>query len=63
MKMSIVMLLVFVLFIVVGCMLCIEVVVLEQLIIINMNVKIEYEIYIKVDKDVEEFLKLCSDLF
>ncbi|EMW9853876.1 YnbE family lipoprotein, partial [Salmonella enterica] len=30
---------------------------------INMNVKIEHEIHIKVDKDVEELLKSRSDLF
>lgn len=30
---------------------------------INMNVKIEHEIRIKVDKDVEELLKNQSDLF
>lgn len=47
----------------VGCMLCIEIVVLKEFIIINMNVKIEYEIYIKVDKDVENLFKFCSDLF
>ncbi|EGH3663359.1 YnbE family lipoprotein, partial [Salmonella enterica] len=29
----------------------------------NMNVKIEHEIHIKVDKDVEELLKSRSDLF
>ena len=30
---------------------------------INMNVKIEHEIHIKVDKDVESLLKSRSDLF
>ncbi|MFZ1872645.1 MAG: YnbE family lipoprotein, partial [Chania sp.] len=30
---------------------------------INMNVKIEHEIRIKVDKDVENLLKNQSDLF
>ncbi len=35
----------------------------EQPITINMNVKIEHEIHIKVDKDVEELLKSRSDLF
>ena len=30
---------------------------------ITMNVKIEHEIHIKVDKDVEELLKSRSDLF
>lgn len=30
---------------------------------INMNVKIEHEIHIKVDKDVESMLKNKSDLF
>ncbi|MYM53509.1 MULTISPECIES: YnbE family lipoprotein, partial [Gammaproteobacteria] len=29
----------------------------------NMNVKIEHEIHIKVDKDVENLLKSRSDLF
>ncbi|PLO50376.1 YnbE family lipoprotein, partial [Klebsiella michiganensis] len=29
----------------------------------NMNVKIEHEIHIKLDKDVENLLKSRSDLF
>lgn len=35
----------------------------EEPITINMNVKIEHEIHIKVDKDVENLLKSRSDLF
>lgn len=50
-------------FMLVGCMFCIEVAVFKELIIINMNVKIEYEIIIKVDKDVEELFEICSDFF
>ncbi|SUH37308.1 conserved domain protein [Salmonella enterica subsp. enterica] len=50
-------------FIVVGCTPRIEVAAPEQPITINMNVKIEHEIHIKVDKDVEELLKSRSDLF
>ncbi|KNC09239.1 lipoprotein [Klebsiella sp. RIT-PI-d] len=46
-----------------GCTPRIEVAAPEQPITINMNVKIEHEIYIKVDKDVEKLLKSRSDLF
>ncbi|AGR58867.1 YnbE family lipoprotein [Salmonella bongori] len=46
-----------------GCTPRIEVAAPEQPITINMNVKIEHEIHIKVDKDVEELLKSRSDLF
>ncbi|EBV2585749.1 YnbE family lipoprotein [Salmonella enterica] len=63
MKMSIAMLSALASFIVVGCTLRIEVAAPEQPITINMNVKIEHEIHIKVDKDVEELLKSRSDLF
>ena len=35
----------------------------KEPITINMNVKIEHEIHIKVDKDVEALLKSRSDLF
>jgi hypothetical protein len=35
----------------------------KEPITINMNVKIEHEIHIKVDKDVETLLKSRSDLF
>jgi hypothetical protein len=35
----------------------------KEPITINMNVKIEHEIRIKVDKDVESLLKNRSDLF
>ena len=41
----------------------IEVAAPEEPITINMNVKIEHEIQIKVDKDVETLLKSRSDLF
>ena len=35
----------------------------KEPITINMNVKIEHEIIIKADKDVEELLETRSDLF
>lgn len=61
MKIIIAMLSVLASFIIVeGCMSCIEVATPEQP---NMNVKIEHEIYIKVDKDIEELLKSRRDLF
>lgn len=46
-----------------GCTPRIEVAAPEAPITINMNVKIEHEIYIKVDKDVEALLKDRSDIF
>ena len=45
-----------------GC-LRVEVATPDKPIDINMNVKIEHEIHIKVDKDVENLLKSRSDLF
>ena len=42
---------------------CIEVAAPKEPITINMNVKIEHEIIIKADKDVEELLETRSDLF
>ncbi|AJJ18414.1 MULTISPECIES: YnbE family lipoprotein [Yersinia] len=45
-----------------GC-LRLEVATPEKPITINMNVKIEHEIQIKVDKDVESLLKNQSNLF
>ena len=45
-----------------GC-LRLEVATPEKPITINMNVKIEHEIHIKVDKDVENLLKNQNDLF
>ncbi|PNM26900.1 YnbE family lipoprotein [Yersinia enterocolitica] len=45
-----------------GC-LRLEVATPEKPITINMNVKIEHEIQIKVDKDVENLLKNQSNLF
>ncbi|EJG2168083.1 YnbE family lipoprotein [Citrobacter freundii 47N] len=47
----------------VGCTPRIEVAAPKEPITINMNVKIEHEIHIKVDKDVESLLKSLSDLF
>lgn len=47
----------------VGCTPRIEVAASKEPITINMNVKIEHEIHIKVDKDVESLLKSRSDLF
>ncbi|CAM7292508.1 Lipoprotein [Citrobacter freundii] len=47
----------------VGCSPRIEVAAPKEPITINMNVKIEHEIHIKVDKDVESLLKSRSDLF
>ena len=46
-----------------GCTPRIEVAAPKEPITINMNVKIEHEIHIKVDKDVETLLKTRSDLF
>lgn len=45
-----------------GC-LRVQVATPKEPITINMNVKIEHEIYIKVDKDVEALLREHSDLF
>lgn len=50
-------------FLIVGCTPRIEVAAPKEPITINMNVKIEHEIHIKVDKDVESLLKSRSDLF
>ena len=47
----------------VGCTPRIEVAAPKEPITINMNVKIEHEIHIKVDKNVESLLKSRSDLF
>ena len=47
----------------VGCTPRIEVAAPKEPITINMNVKIEHEIHIKLDKDVESLLKSRSDLF
>ncbi|ECG1191978.1 YnbE family lipoprotein [Salmonella bongori] len=63
MKMMFAMLLALTAVMVAGCTPRIEVAAPEQPITINMNVKIEHEIHIKVDKDVEELLKSRSDLF
>ena len=46
-----------------GCVPRIEVATPKDPITINMNVKIEHEIHIKVDKDVENLLKTQSGLF
>ncbi|WP_455819853.1 YnbE family lipoprotein [Pseudomonas cerasi] len=46
-----------------GCIPRIEVAAPKEPITINMNVKIEHEIHIKVDKDVEALLKTQSGLF
>lgn len=46
-----------------GCVPRIEVAAPKEPITINMNVKIEHEILIKADKDVEALLKNRSDLF
>lgn len=46
-----------------GCVPRIEVAPSKDPIVINMNVKIEHEINIKVDKDVEKMLKTQSDIF
>ena len=50
-------------FMLVGCTPRIEVAAPKEPITINMNVKIEHEIHIKVDKDVENLLKNQNDLF
>ncbi|ROS03555.1 YnbE-like lipoprotein [Raoultella terrigena] len=46
-----------------GCTPRIEIAASKEPITINMNVKIEHEIHIKVDKDVEDLLKSRSDLY
>ncbi|QDY42001.1 YnbE family lipoprotein [Candidatus Pantoea soli] len=46
-----------------GCVPRIEVAAPKEPITINMNVKIEHEIHIKVDKDVEALLQNKSGLF
>jgi len=46
-----------------GCTPRIEVAAPKEPITINMNVKIEHEIHIKGDKDVEALLKNRSDIF
>ena len=46
-----------------GCVPRIELAAPKEPITINMNVKIEHEIHIKVDTDVENLLKNQSDLF
>lgn len=46
-----------------GCIPRIEIAASKEPITINMNVKIEHEIRIKVDKDVENLLKGNSGLF
>lgn len=46
-----------------GCVPRIEVAAPDTPITINMNVKIEHEIHIKVDKDVEALLQNRSGLF
>ena len=51
------------LFLLAGCTPRIEVAAPKEPITINMNVKSEHEIHIKVDKDVESLLKSRSDLF
>lgn len=48
-------------FMLVGCTPRIEVAAPKEPITINMNVKIEHEIIIKADKDVEELLETRSD--
>ncbi|MDR0805346.1 MAG: YnbE family lipoprotein [Enterobacteriaceae bacterium] len=45
-----------------GCIPRIEVAPSKEPIVINMNVKIEHEIHIKADKDVENMLKAQSDM-
>ena len=50
-------------FMLVACTPRIEVAEQKEPITINMNVKIEHEIIIKADKDVEDLLKTRSDLF
>ncbi|ELM8005569.1 lipoprotein [Escherichia coli] len=50
-------------FMLTACTPRIEVAAPKEPITINMNVKIEHEIIIKADKDVEELLETRSDLF
>lgn len=51
------------LFLLAGCTPRIEVAAPKEPITINMNVKIEHEIHIRADKDMETLLKTRSDLF
>lgn len=46
-----------------GCVPRIEVATPKDPITINMNVKIEHEIHVKIDEDVENLLKTQSGLF
>lgn len=46
-----------------GCVPRIEVATPKDPITINMNVKIEHEIHVKIDEDVENLLKAQSGLF
>jgi uncharacterized lipoprotein YajG len=46
-----------------GCTPRIEIAASREPITINMNVRIEHEIHIRVDKEVENLLKSRSDLF
>ncbi|MBS9315469.1 YnbE family lipoprotein [Escherichia coli] len=50
-------------FMLTACTPRIEVAAPKEPITINMNVKIDHEIIIKADKDVEELLETRSDLF
>ena len=47
----------------IACTLRVEVAVLEKPITINLNVKIDHEIRLKVDKDLDEVLSKDSGLF
>ncbi|MBS0847408.1 YnbE family lipoprotein [Citrobacter sp. JGM124] len=51
------------LFLLTACVPRIEVAAPKEPITINMNVKIEHEIFIKADKDVEALLKNRQDVF
>ena len=63
MKMTLVSLMTFSTLMLSGCVPRIEVAAPKEPITINMNVKIEHEILIKADKDVEALLKSRSDVF
>ncbi len=46
-----------------GCQPRVKIEAPEKPIVINLNIKIEHEIRLKVEKDVEELLKKDKDLF
>jgi len=52
-----------ILLLIAGCAPTVKVAVPEEPITINLNVKIEHEIRVKVDRDLDELISSDSDLF